>query len=86
MEGRSPQLVWREYASDNEVEQAIHQQENPVSDKLFDEFKKAYEKEDDDIKSQIHDFLKIKTFEEVKSCNVEDIKDIISKLNKRNEE
>ena len=79
-------LAGSEYASANEVEQAIHQQENPVSDKLFKEFKKVYEKEDDDVKSQIHDFLKIKTFGEVKSCNVEDIKDIISKLNERNEE
>ena len=76
------QIEIQEEGEEEEQEEVIEE----VGDKLLGEFKETYEKQNDDIKGQIHDFLKIKTFGEIKTCNVEDIKDIVSKLNKRNEE
>lgn len=76
------QIEIQEEGEKEEQEEVIEE----VSDKLFDEFKKTYEEQDDDLKSHILDFLKIRTFGEIKTCSVEDIKEIVSRINKRNEE
>ena len=76
------QIEIQEEGEEEEQEEVIEE----VSDKLFDEFKKTYKKQDDDLKSHVLDFLKIRTFGEVKTCSVEDIKEIVSRMNKRNEE
>ena len=74
------QIEIKEEEEQEVVKEVVEEVVEEIPDTLFDEFKKTYEKQNDDMKNQIFEHLEIKTLEDAKTCGIESVNDIISSL------